>query len=155
MSLATRKPVFGVCDQVRLKPTCTATETSWRLETLDIEIRGIILSKQWITKALIRLRGCAGWSAPLLFAYDKNRFSHGVAQMKALIAVSLLLWWSNINIRHCLFISQVRATSHKPDEIYGIIERLSPGNSLTLIYVTVCLYPRLEQPVTSQMRSMV
>ena len=22
---------------------------------------------------------------------------------------------------------QVRATSHKPDEIYGIIERLSPG----------------------------
>lgn len=24
-------------------------------------------------------------------------------------------------------LSQVRATSHKPDEIYGIIERLSPG----------------------------
>jgi len=23
--------------------------------------------------------------------------------------------------------TQVRATSHKPDEIYGIIERLSPG----------------------------
>ena len=27
-----------------------------------------MLSKQGITKALIRLRGCAGWSAPLLFA---------------------------------------------------------------------------------------
>lgn len=25
------------------------------------------------------------------------------------------------------FISQVRSTSHKPDEIYGMIERLSPG----------------------------
>ena len=24
-------------------------------------------------------------------------------------------------------LQQVRATSHKPDEIYGIIERLSPG----------------------------
>ena len=24
----TRKPVFGVCDQVRLKPACSATETS-------------------------------------------------------------------------------------------------------------------------------
>ena len=29
----------------------------------------------WTTKALIRLRGCAGWSAPMLFAYDKQVFS--------------------------------------------------------------------------------
>ena len=28
MSLITRKPVFGVYDQVRLKPTCAATEAS-------------------------------------------------------------------------------------------------------------------------------
>ena len=28
----------------------------------------MVLSKKRITKALIRLRGCAGWSAPLLFA---------------------------------------------------------------------------------------
>ena len=27
MSLVTRKPVFGGCDQVRLKPACAATET--------------------------------------------------------------------------------------------------------------------------------
>lgn len=26
-----------------------------------------------------------------------------------------------------VIVSEVRATSHKPDEIYGIIERLSPG----------------------------
>ena len=31
-----------------------------RLEILRIETRGIILSRQRITKALIRLRGCAG-----------------------------------------------------------------------------------------------
>ena len=74
MSLLMRKPVFGVCDQVRLKPACSATETSRRLEILDIETRGIILSKQRITKALIRLRGCAGWSAPLLFACGKTGF---------------------------------------------------------------------------------
>ena len=30
---------------------------------------------------LIRLRGCAGWSAPLLFAYDKHKFSHDVAHI--------------------------------------------------------------------------
>ena len=33
------------------------------------------------TKALTRLRGCAGWSSPLLFAYDRNRFSHDGAQL--------------------------------------------------------------------------
>ena len=37
---------------------------------LKFRSRDIILSKQRTTKALIRLRGCAGWSAPLLFAYD-------------------------------------------------------------------------------------
>ena len=51
MCLVMRKPVRGFCDQVRLKPACSATETSWRLEILDIETRGIILSKQRIRKA--------------------------------------------------------------------------------------------------------
>ena len=48
------------------------------LEISDIETRGIILSRQRTTKALI----CAGWSAPLLFAYGKNRFSHDVTRIK-------------------------------------------------------------------------
>ena len=34
----------------------------------------ILFSKQ-ITKALIRLCGCPGWSAPLLFATPEDRFS--------------------------------------------------------------------------------
>ena len=58
----------GVSDQVRLKLACSATEASRRLEILVTETRDITLSRQWTTKALIRLRG--GWSAPLLFAYD-------------------------------------------------------------------------------------
>ena len=40
------------------------------LEISAIESRDIILSKQRTTKALIRLHGCAGWTAPLWFAYD-------------------------------------------------------------------------------------
>ena len=60
MSLVTRKPVFGVFDQVIHKPACAATETSYSLEMLDMEIRGIILSKERKTKALIRLCGCTG-----------------------------------------------------------------------------------------------
>ena len=59
----------GVSDQATHKPVCAATEASWSLEISAIESRDIILSKQRTTKALIRLRGCAGWSAPLLFAY--------------------------------------------------------------------------------------
>ena len=46
MSLVTRKPVFRVWDQVRLKPVCSATKTSQGREILDIASRGIILSKQ-------------------------------------------------------------------------------------------------------------
>ena len=44
-----------------------------------IETRGIILSRQRTTKALTRLRGCAGWSARFLFPCGINRFSHDVA----------------------------------------------------------------------------
>ena len=35
----------------------------------------MMLSKKRITKALISLRGCAGWSAPLMFADPEDRFS--------------------------------------------------------------------------------
>ena len=82
MSLLTRKPVFGVYNQVRHKPAYAATDARWRLEIWDIETRGIILSRQRTTKALVRLRGCAGRSAPLLFAYGKSRFCHDVAHIR-------------------------------------------------------------------------
>ena len=61
----------GVCDQV-LK--------SLEILNLTSTCIGIIPSGQWTTKALIRLRGCADWTVPLLFAYDINRFSHDMAQ---------------------------------------------------------------------------
>ena len=73
MSLFTTKPVFGVCDQVSLKPACSATEASYSLGILNLASIGIILSRQRTTKVLIRLRGCAGWSAYLLFAYGKKK----------------------------------------------------------------------------------
>ena len=50
-----RKPVFGVSDQVRLKPACSAIETSSSLESLDIASIDIILSRQRTTQSLIRL----------------------------------------------------------------------------------------------------
>ena len=64
MSHVIRKPVFGV------------------LEILDLASICVLLSKQRTTKALVRLRGCAGWSAPLLYAYAFNSFSHDVAHIR-------------------------------------------------------------------------
>ena len=66
----------GVSGQVRLKLACLATETSQSLESFNIASNGITLSRQRKINVLIRLRGCAGWSAPLLFAYGiKQVFS--------------------------------------------------------------------------------
>ena len=77
MSLVTRKRVFGVFDQA-----CSAAQTSESHDIVDEKTRAIILSRQRTTKALIRLLGCTGWSAPLLFVYGINRFSHDVAHIK-------------------------------------------------------------------------
>ena len=41
-----RKPVFGVFDQVRLKPACSASEASWSHEIFDLASIGITLSGQ-------------------------------------------------------------------------------------------------------------
>ena len=79
-----KKTCLRACDQLRLKPDCSATATSYSLEVSAIVSRGIILSRQRTTKALIRLLGCAGWSAPLLFAYGIKGFSHDVAHLFSL-----------------------------------------------------------------------
>ena len=43
--------VFGVSDKVRLKPTCSATETSSKIEIAPVPCLHILTKKQ-ITKAL-------------------------------------------------------------------------------------------------------
>ena len=40
------------------------------------------MNMYWTTKPLMILLGCEGLSAPLLFAYGMNRFSHEVAHMR-------------------------------------------------------------------------
>ena len=44
MSLVVRKPAFGVSDQVRHKPGCTAKENDKMLEISDLGRREIVLS---------------------------------------------------------------------------------------------------------------
>ena len=77
LGIDTRNPIFGVYDLVRrLNPTCLATKTSLNIEKkLCVMSLAIIITKKRITKALIRLRRCAVWSTPLLFACNKTRVS--------------------------------------------------------------------------------
>ena len=60
------------------------------LQKLDIT-----LARQRTTKALIRLRGCAGWSAPLLFTYDiKHIFTWpGSIILKSVTPLLYWKWW--------------------------------------------------------------
>ena len=61
-------PVFGVSDKANFKPISSATKTNSKIEISPVTSLHMILSKKRITKALIRLCGCAGCSAPVLFA---------------------------------------------------------------------------------------
>ena len=69
-----RKLIFGDSDEIRLQPVRSATETGKSTEILCVESLDTILYRQQLTNALIRLWGCAGWSAPLLFSC--NKLSH-------------------------------------------------------------------------------
>ena len=73
MSLVMRKRVFRSFRPGQTQTGLLSYRTSMRLEILVTETRDFTLSRQRTTKALIRLRGCAGWSVPLLFTY-KTRF---------------------------------------------------------------------------------
>ena len=73
MGLAATKLAFKVSDKVWFKPVSTATETSYKIKVLLVASLDIILSNKQITKVLISLRGCAGWSPPLLFPNPRRQ----------------------------------------------------------------------------------
>ena len=73
MGLVAGKPVFGVSDKASFKPVSSATVTSQKIEISLVASLDMILSNKRITKALIRLRGRAGWSAPVLFANPRRQ----------------------------------------------------------------------------------
>ena len=72
-------------------------------------------------------------------------------QLQRIIRTGRTGHWINHGKEHCLvglkgkdlklnrgldcdvIVAEVRATSHKPDEIYGIIERLSPGTRYVIM----------------------
>ena len=76
-----RKPVFGVSDQVRHKPGCTAIEDGWSLENFGSRKKrdcNIYVAK---TKALISFVVTAKLICVFVFAYAKSWFSHNEAHL--------------------------------------------------------------------------
>ena len=67
------KLVFRASDKANFKPVYSATETSKKIEISLIASLDMILSNKRVIKALIRLLGCAGWSAPVLFANPRKQ----------------------------------------------------------------------------------
>ena len=81
MGLFGKKPVFGVSDKARFKPVSSVTGTSYELEIWHVARLDMIFSKMRKTKSMIRLGGCAGWSAPLLYPNPEDRFSRDEPHM--------------------------------------------------------------------------
>ena len=73
MGLVARKSVFGVSVKARFKPVSSASETIYKIEISPVASFYIKLSKKRKTKVLIRLRGWASWSAPVLFANSRRQ----------------------------------------------------------------------------------
>ena len=72
----------------------TRQDSNWpaqihRLASLEI----LHASSMPVGIILSRLRGCAGWSASLLFAYEISRFSHDVAHYLFLVCFFLYIYF--------------------------------------------------------------
>ena len=82
-----------------------------------------MLSNKRIIKELIRLRGCAGWSAPLLFANIEDRFSCVEAKIKHLLTLITIYLLEQVEFFYNLLFLQVN-TSHS--HINKIIQPIKP-----------------------------
>ena len=67
LGLNARRPVFGVYEGLQDSNQPAQLHVAKKAEILSVASLSIILSRGRTTKALIRLRGCVGWSAPLIF----------------------------------------------------------------------------------------
>jgi len=111
-----------------------------RLPVPDLQDEGLIFL--WVTGRAMEL----GRECLKLWGYERVDEIIWVKtnQLQRIIRTGRTGHWLNHGKEHCLvgakgnlllnrgldcdvIVAEVRATSHKPDEIYGIIERLSPG----------------------------
>ena len=75
------KPVLGVSDKARHIPVSSATETRYNIAILLEASLDMILSSKRIRRAIVSLRRCTGWSAPMLFSTPENFICHKEAHI--------------------------------------------------------------------------
>ena len=114
MCYISTKPVFWVSDQVRLKPACSATETTYNVKGLHIESVAIILSRYRITKALTRLRGyvrnCVMGATPMvILRTEKTLFRLLLACFEKLVSLDKVL---NVNRNYPLIQDKAASMGH-------------------------------------------
>ena len=102
LKFITSGPVVGVCNLVMLEAASSTTETMKNLGILHMAKVSIVLSIKGMTKALTRLRGCAGWSAP---------FSHATKSVTMPICEEQRIWRActlpqSCQSRTCLYDTQ-------------------------------------------------
>ena len=90
-----RKPVSRISTNVKPNPVCLARENRYTIEILHRTSLTNILSRKLITKTLIRMRECAGWSAHLLFACNKIRVSSDEAILYLALPCTSKQFFSN------------------------------------------------------------
>ena len=79
MGLVVIKQVFGFPTRSHAKQPAQLQRLAKKLKL--VASLDMILSIEKITKALIRLCRCAGWSVPMLLANPKDRFSYVMAHV--------------------------------------------------------------------------
>ena len=100
------KPVFGVSDKARLKAV-SLTRNFARSKSR--------LSNERKINALIRMHGCAGWSAPFLFTSPEDRFTHVKTQFVCIILVP------SVNVSSCSFGHGIYGI-HTPENVTKITQ---------------------------------
>ena len=133
----------------------TLDKITYILNILHYFIKGLIFL--WVTGRAMEL----GRECLKLWGYDRVDEIIWVKtnQLQRIIRTGRTGHWINHGKEHCLvglkggkdmklnrgldcdvIVAEVRATSHKPDEIYGIIERLSPGTRYSIIIIIkICI----------------
>ena len=94
-----RKPVFGVYNQVRHKPGCTATVDGYRLEISNLEVEGVYYLTVAKTTVLISCAVTVQLICVLVFTYmyTKNRVLHDTTQFISVIFLHLVKAKTTLN----------------------------------------------------------
>ena len=77
----------------------------------------MILSNKRMTKALIRLRGCAGWSVPLLFANHRRQVFLRRGPYSICVLYALHRVFCTVHVIFVVFCQQ----PHQQEVYYGIV----------------------------------